>query len=191
MKDVRIRPDGCFMSMPLSQEETVRTLLAARARISASAWMITRDVQAAEDIFQNLSVKALSGDTRFELDAQLISWAHITARHEALNWIRSRKVRALSLDETVLELVASEWEDRKEGSRVEALRDCLGTLPGGSRRILDLRYSEERSCAEISSLLGLGLDAVYQRLSRLHRAIKRCTERRLTGEAPEAEVEPA
>jgi len=174
--------------MPLSQEETVRTLLAARARISASAWMIVRDVQAAEDIFQNLSVKALSGDTRFELEAQLISWAHITARHEALNWIRSRKGRTLSLDEAVLDLVASEWEEGKEGTRVEALRDCLGTLPSGSRRVLDMRYAEERTCEEISRLLGLGLDAVYQRLSRLHRAIKRCTERRLAGEAPGVEL---
>jgi len=179
--------------MALSQEDVVRTLLAARIRISASAWLVVRDVQAAEDIFQNLSVKALSGTTRFELEAQLLSWAHITARHEALNWVRSRKSRALSLDEAVLDLVASEGDregvDRKEGQRVEALRECLATLPSGSRQILDLRYAEERSCEEISRVLGVGLDAVYQRLSRLHRAVKQCTERRLTGEAPQAGVE--
>lgn len=169
--------------MSLTQEDIVRTLLSARTRISASAWMVVRDVQAAEDIFQNLSVKALSGGASFELEAQLVSWAHITARHEALNWLRSRKGRTLSLDETVLDLVASEWGERKEGAQVEALRDCLATLPSGSRQILDLRYSEERSCADIGRQLGLGLDAVYQRLSRLHRAVKQCTERRLAGEA--------
>ncbi len=181
--------------MPLSQEEIVRTLLAARTRISTSAWIIVRDVQAAEDIFQNLSVKALAGGTRFELEAQLISWAQISARHEALNWLRSRKGRTLSLDETVLDLIASEWDedapDRKEGTRLEALRGCLGTLASGSRQILDLRYSEERPCAEIASLLGIGVDAVYQRLSRLHRAVKNCTQRRLSGEAPQAGVEPS
>jgi hypothetical protein len=77
--------------------------------------------------------------------------------------------------------------------------DCILEMPRGdhgpvirellSRQILDLRYSEERSCEEISRVLGLGLDAVYQRLSRLHRAIKHCTERRLTGEGPQAGVE--
>ena len=173
--------------MALSQEDVVRTLLAARTRISASAWMVVRDVQAAEDIFQNLSVKALSGSTRFELEAQLVSWAHITARHEALNWVRSRKGRTLVLDETVLDLVASEGEG--EGERVEALRECLATLPSGSREILDLRYSEERSCVEISRVLGIGLEAVYQRLSRLHRAVKQCTERRLLGEGQQAGIE--
>jgi len=173
--------------MALSQEDVVRTLLGARTRISASAWMVVRDVQAAEDIFQNLSVKALSGSTRFELEAQLLSWAHITARHEALNWVRSRKGRTLVLDETILDLVASEGQG--EGGRVEALRECLATLPSGSREILDLRYSEERSCVEISRVLGLGLEAVYQRLSRLHRAIKQCTERRLLGEGQQAGIE--
>src|SRR5436190_6340872 len=119
--------------MSLSQEVVVRTLLAARTRISASAWMVTRDVQAAEDIFQNLSVKALAGGTPFELEAQLVSWAHITARHEALNWLRSRKGRAVCLDEAVLNLVADEWEEA-DGPRLEALRRCLETLPGGSRQ---------------------------------------------------------
>jgi RNA polymerase sigma-70 factor (ECF subfamily) len=168
--------------MPLSQEAVVRTLLAARTRISASAWMIARDAQAAEDIFQNLSVKALAGESRFDLEAQLISWAHITARHEALNWIRSRKGRALSLDEAVLELVSTEGEAgaSAEGVRIEALRGCFDALPGASRELLDLRYSDERSCADIARLLGMGLDAVYQRLSRLHRVLKECTERKLS-----------
>ena len=53
--------------MALTQEDVVRTLLAARTRISASAWIVVRDVQAAEDIFQNLTVKALSGATPFEM----------------------------------------------------------------------------------------------------------------------------
>jgi len=165
--------------MSLSQEVIVRTLLAARTKISTSAWMVTRDVQAAEDIFQNLSVKALAGATPFELEAQLISWAHITARHEALNWIRSRKGRMACLDEAVLNLVAQEWEEAPEGPRLKALRGCLDGLPRDSRQILDLRYSEERPCDEIAKTLGLGLEAVYQRISRLHRALKQCTEQRL------------
>ena len=168
--------------MALSQEDVVRTLLAARTRISASAWMVAHDAQAAEDIFQNLSVKALAGGSTFDGEAQLVSWAHITARHEALNWVRSRKGRALSLDEAVLDLVCSEGESGvpKEGARIEALRGCLEGLPGGSRELLDLRYTEERSCADIAKLLGMGLEAVYQRLSRLHRALKDCTERKLS-----------
>jgi DNA-directed RNA polymerase specialized sigma24 family protein len=57
----------------LAQVDIVRTLLAARMRISASAWVIVRDAQAAEDIFQNVTVKALAGGGQFEREAQLVS----------------------------------------------------------------------------------------------------------------------
>jgi RNA polymerase sigma factor (sigma-70 family) len=164
--------------MPLSQEAVVRTLLAARTRISASAWMIARDAQAAEDIFQNLSVKALAGESRFDVEAQLISWAHIAARHEALNWIRSRKGRALSLDEAVLDLVASEGETNApgEGLRVEALRGCLDGLPASSRDLLDLRYSEERSCADIARDLGLTVRQVRRYVARGYEKLRQALE---------------
>jgi len=176
----------------LAQADIVRTLLAARMRISASAWVIVHDAQTAEDIFQNVTVKALAGGGQFECDAQLVSWAHVTARHEALNLIRSRKTRVLVLDAAALELLEADWlreAARPEGDRVEALRQCLDALPEESRRVLRLRYFEERSCAEVSQALGVGLDAIYQRLSRLHRALAQCIERRLAGQAQHASPE--
>src|SRR4030095_1030327 len=142
--------------MSLSQEVIVRTLLGARTRISASAWMVTRDVQATEAIFQNLSVKALAGEPLLERKARLFPWPHTPARHEALNWIRSRKGRIVSLDDAVLHLVAEEWEEPAEGPRLNALRGCLETLHRGSRQILAIRYWEQRPCPESARTVGLG-----------------------------------
>ena len=171
--------------MALNHQEIVQTLLAARMRISAAVWVIVRDAQAAEDIFQDVSVKALSADVQFDRRPQLISWAQVTARHQALNWLRSRKERVVPLDETVLELMETQWAHegmRPEGERVEALRQCLARLPERAQRILRLRYFEERSCGEVSRALGMKLDAVYQRLSRLHHALRECIEKRLAGQ---------
>ncbi len=180
--------------MALLQDDIIRTLLASRLRIVAAAWIVVRDAQAAEDIFQNLTVKAMGGAATFEREAQLISWAHVTARHEALNWVRDRKGRTVALDQAVLELLEDEWaKDRErpdpEGDRVEALRQCMGELPEPSRRVLELRYFEERPCGEVSRRMGIGLDAVYQRLSRLHRTLRQCVERRMTGGEPRANRE--
>lgn len=157
----------------MTPEAIVRTLLAARPRISAAAWAITRDVQAAEDIFQNVSVKALG--TAFDGEAPLLSWAKIVARHEALNWVRDRKGRTLDAD--VLDLLDADAEE--EAPQADAVRDCLERLPSKSRRLLELRYVEGRSCGDIARATGQALDALYQRLSRLHRALKRCAEERL------------
>jgi RNA polymerase sigma-70 factor (ECF subfamily) len=173
------------MIMALNHQEVAQVLLAARMRITAAVWVIVRDAQAAEDIFQDVSVKAMSADVKFDLGPQLISWAQVMARHQALNWLRSRKQRVVALDETVLELMETQWARermRPEGEQVEALRQCLARLPERARRILRLRYFEERSCNDVSLALGMKLDAVYQRLSRLHNALRKCIEERLAGQ---------
>ncbi|MEI6236786.1 MAG: sigma-70 family RNA polymerase sigma factor [Planctomycetota bacterium] len=178
--------------MPLAQEEIVKTLLSSRMRVLASLWVIVRDAPAAEDIFQNVTVKALAGETRFAREAELISWAHVTARNEALNWVRAKRSQAVALDTAVLEMLEREWaRDSAHGGadRVEALRDCLAALPAASRRVLELRYFDERSCAHVARESGVGIDAIYQRLSRLHRALKKCIERRLAGESARVEME--
>jgi RNA polymerase sigma-70 factor (ECF subfamily) len=177
--------------MAMNQQQVVQTLLAARMRVSAAVWVIVRDAHAAEDIFQDVAVKALSADVQFDREPQLISWAQITARHQALNWLRSRKGHVLALDETVLELIEREWAPeamRPEGERIEALRLCLEELPDQSRQILRLRYFEGYSCEEVSRAVGAGLDAVYQRLSRLHRALRECIQKRLEA-ASQAKLE--
>lgn len=168
--------------MSLPPEKIVRILFAARARISAAAWVVVRDAAAAEDIFQNVSVKALTKDVAFEREAELLSWAHVTARHEAIDWLRRQRVNVVPLDADVLELLEAEWAAAPAlGPRVDALRECLEKTPADGRRLLELRYFEGRACDEIAHATGLGRDAVYQRLSRLHRALKACIERRLAG----------
>jgi RNA polymerase sigma-70 factor (ECF subfamily) len=169
--------------MPLAEETIVRALFAARPRLSAAAWLITRDSQAAEDIFQNVSVKAITRGGPFEHEAGLLSWAHVAARREAIDWLRRRKPEVSLLDDDVMELVEAEWTvaPASGGARVDALRDCLQRAPADARQLLELRYFEGRSCDEVAAESDLGLAAVYQRLSRLHRALKVCIERRMAG----------
>jgi RNA polymerase sigma-70 factor (ECF subfamily) len=171
----------------LDHQRIVQVLLAARTRISAAVFVIVRDAQTAEDVFQDVSVKALSDEMSFAGEPQLLSWAHITARHQALNWLRSLKNRCVSLDEELLELVEAEWAResmRPEGERMEALRHCVEKLPDRSRQLLDQRYSQACSCAEISRTVGVGLDAIYQRLARLHRSLRECIEKRIGTTSP-------
>jgi RNA polymerase sigma-70 factor (ECF subfamily) len=173
--------------MSLTQEDIIRTLLAARTRLLAAAWVVVRDANASEDIFQNLTVKAIGGGAVFEREAALISWGFVTARHEALNWVRDRRNQALVLHGDVLDLLDAEWakaDPASGGERVAALQECVGKLPGDARRLVELRYYDGQSCGEVASALGLGLEAVYQRLSRLHRSLRQCIEQRLADSSP-------
>ena len=169
--------------MPLTPDTIVRTLFDARSRLSAAIWLVVRDAHAAEDLFQNVSVKALTKNVEFEHEGQLLSWAHVTARREAIDWLRKHRRTTVTLDVDLLDILEAEWSARPppSGVRVDALRDCLDETPADARRMLELRYFEGRSCEEVARHAGIGLDAVYQRLSRLHRALKFCIERRLSG----------
>lgn len=167
----------------LSQDELIRTLLAQRARISAGVWLVVRDVHLAEDIFQEVMVKALAGSP-FTNEAHLLSWCRITGRNAALNLMRKRGREITTLSGDILELLDAETPapDSQRKARIEVLQECVEALPEMARAMVDARYFEGRSCAEVAASFKMGLDAAYQRLSRLHRALRECMEGKLMAE---------
>lgn len=172
--------------MPLDHPAILRALFSARTRLLAAAWLVVRDTHLCEDIFQSLSIKALNDELSFASDAALLSWAHVVVRREGLQWLRKHKRERVGLEEDVLNLMDTEWSLDPVGRssrEAEALGECLVSMPQNSRRLLELRYFEGRDCTEVAQSLGCGLEAVYQRLSRLHRSLKQCIEQRL-GVAP-------
>lgn len=167
--------------MPLAEADILQALMQARPRLSAAVWLVVRDTHAAEDIFQNVAVKAMTGGTTFPSEAALLSWAFITGRREGLDWLRRNQRESPGLAADVLELLDQEWQEpeRAAGGRLEALAECLESVPEAGRRMLRLRYFEGHSCEEVAERTGLGLEAVYKRLSRLHQGLRQCVEGRL------------
>ena len=168
--------------MTLSEQDILRTLMKSRDRIGAAAWVVVRDAHAAEDIFQNVALKALTKEVRFEAEGAVLSWAFITARREGIDWLRRHRRELTGLDSEILDLLEQDWlgETVHRGeARTEALRACLKSLPEKSSRLLRLRYFEGNNCGEVATKLGTGLNAIYKRLSRLHRGLKECVELRL------------
>jgi len=168
--------------MTLSEHDILQTLLKSRDRISAAAWVIVRDAHTAEDIFQNVVLKALTKEVSFEVRGAVLSWAFITARREGIDWLRRHGKELTGLDSGIMELLEHEWlsETANRGERrIEALRACLKTLPEKSCLLLQLRYFEGNSCTEVARRLGAELNAVYKGLSRLHRGLRECVELRL------------
>jgi RNA polymerase sigma-70 factor (ECF subfamily) len=168
--------------MILSEQEILETLMHWRTRIAAAAWLVIKDAHSAEDIFQNVVLKALTKAVQFDSKGAMLSWALITARREGIDWLRKHRNESTCLDSEILELLEQEWLSETAhpgGARVDALRDCLESIPEKSRRLLRLRYFEGYKCEDLAEMLGLGLQAIYKRLSRLHGGLKECIELRL------------
>jgi len=168
--------------MILSEHDILQTLMKWRTRLSAAAWVVLQDAHATEDIFQNVALKALTREVSFETEGALLSWASITARREGIDWLRRHQREALGLDAEILERLEREWQaapPHPAGAKIEALRECLASAPESSRRLLKLRYFYGYTGEEVAERMGIGLDAVYKRISRLHQSLKECIEAKL------------
>jgi RNA polymerase sigma-70 factor (ECF subfamily) len=166
----------------LDHETILKHLFEARQRLNAAAWLIVRDAQATEDLFQNVALKSVTKNVSFEHEGALLSWAMVSIKREAIDWLRKRKPETLGLEPELFDLISEEWptHSQPEGRRMEALRECLESVPERSRQLLHLRYFDGHSCDEVAQRVGASVDAVYQRLSRLHRQLKQCVDQKLT-----------
>lgn len=165
--------------MTLTEQDILQCLMKNRIRVSAAAWVVVHDTHAAEDIFQNVALKAMTREVSFETESALLSWAFICARREGIDWLRRHRREALCLESDILELLENEWQGQAAapaGNRVDALQDCLASAPESARRLLKLRYFDGCSCEEVAEQMGIGLNAIYKRVSRLHESLKQCIE---------------
>ena len=139
--------------MAFSDDDILRTLMRSRDRISAAAWVVVRDAHAAEDIFQNVALKAITRDVSFEAEGAVLSWAFITARREGIDWLRRHRRELVGLDAEALALLEREWLSEgaaRAGARTAALRECLDAAPENARQLLRIRYFEGYSWGEMA-----------------------------------------
>lgn len=167
--------------MALETDTIVQVLLRERLRVTALAVSVVRDVHAADDIFQQVVLAALEARNQFRDPEHVLAWSLRTARHRALDLARSRQLRPLP--DEVLDLLESRLPGPvpvAASDRDEALHDCVGRLAPSAQRLLQMKYGEGLTAIAIANRLRRTPDAVYQSLSRLHRCLRECVERKLT-----------
>lgn len=135
----------------------------------------TRDAVVAEDLTQQVFVKALLGHPSFRGDDDaLVSWLFRIARNESATWLRrgTREVSWEILADTGFDPVdpgESPESTALTGERRRELAAVLATLSPEQRELISLRFAAGLSLVQIAGLLGLSETAVRQ---RFHRAMK-------------------
>jgi RNA polymerase sigma-70 factor, ECF subfamily len=163
----------------MESEQIIQVLLRDRIRITASAVVVMRDVHAADDVFQQVVLTALEKRADFNDPEHLFAWAVRTARFRGIDLARKNRVAILPDD--VLDLLERDVTsvDAAESDRATALRHCLSKLPLNTREILHSRYHEGLPVPKIAERVQSTTDAIYQVLSRAHRALRVCVEKEL------------
>ncbi|TWU04787.1 sigma-70 family RNA polymerase sigma factor [Stieleria varia] len=163
------------------REEFTHHWLAAEPAVSAYVFASVAGFHDAEDVVQRIAQELARRFDEYESDRPFVGWALWIAKSRVIDFYRSQdRTRIVFSDELLAQLadtIARQVDGRSR--RREALEACLDELPPKSRRLLDLRYVEERSAAEMARETGATSGSVRVLLSRVRTALVRCIERRL------------
>lgn len=138
-------------------------------------YKLTSNKEEAEDITLTTFSKLFKRAELFGTEANIKAFLYITARNNALDYLRSIKWRnekqkefaALMQDETFFEY---EYEIRNEV--LETIRNAINELPTECRKIFELLYFEELKPAEVASMLDISINTVRVQKSRALQALR-------------------
>jgi len=137
--------------------------------IWAVCFRFTGDAADAEDLLQEVFIKAYRNLNTFQGHSTFRTWLYQIALNTCRNELRRRKRRPSLIDDNVHDLdlidtTASSPEDGLEES--ENIAEALMKLRSEEREILILRDIEEMSYASIAETLGIQLSAAKMRVQR-------------------------
>jgi RNA polymerase sigma-70 factor (ECF subfamily) len=133
------------------------------------------DTAAVDDVAQEVFLRAFRCLDRVE-DLELFErFLRGIARNVVKEHFRDRGRTPKSLEPYIDQLSAlSVTDTRNEADRMTGLQRCLEGLTPRSRRMLDLKYLEERPSISIAVELGMTHGSVRVQLLRIREALVRC-----------------
>lgn len=163
------------------QTEAYLRLLTQNDRwLAAYIYSLVHNQQDAEDILQDCKMVMWKQFHNFEPGTNFRAWARKIVTFHILNFRRSAaKKPHQTLDEEFIEAVAAEIERNadKLDHQSEALQSCLHKLPEAHRKVIVLRYYEDKDIDEIAAITGQSAGAVYRLLSRIRATLNECVSR--------------
>ncbi len=156
-------------------------LLRVRERATGFCFAVLRDFHAAEDAYQEAALVAVRRTADYS-GGSFAAWFWTILRNVVGTRLRSARRRELLLaDEAVLarlERLALEPHEPSPEEHVDHLLACLEKMGGPVRRVLELRFLSNLSCAEVARELGRTVQATYAMIKRTRQALRECVELR-------------
>jgi RNA polymerase sigma-70 factor, ECF subfamily len=143
---------------------------------------MTRDFEAAEEIFQNAAVIVMEKAGKGEAIHDFRAWAKEVVRRQALHYFReASQRRSISTNSQLLEQISAsfledETDDVSRERELRALRRCLESVQPEHRRMIAMRYENRGSFETIGNALGRTSAAVQRALSRARKSLLRCIQ---------------
>lgn len=141
-------------------------------------WQVRRIVlthEDANDVMQNVMLKAWSSLDSFRQDSKLSTWLYRIAINESLDFVRRQKVADIVSTDDSVGIANTLMADRYfDGDETEAqLQEAIAQLPEVQRTVFNLRYYDEMKYSEMSKILNTSEGALK---ASYHIAVKKISE---------------
>ena len=143
-------------------------------------WQIRKLVvrhEDADDILQNVFLKAWNNLQHFRGEAKLSTWLFKIAINESINYINKEKTRSqltVENDDDSFLLNNIQADEYFDGDELQAeLLKAVAKLPEKQRLVFNMRYYDEMKYEEISEILGTSVGALK---ASYHHAVKKIEE---------------
>lgn len=144
------------------------------------AWRMAGEASTAEDLAQEVFLRAWRKLGTFRLGAPLKPWLLRLASNVCINALKKRRPTAVSMlgnEDGDAREPASEAPGAPElaakGEAAELLERAIAQLPDDYRLVVTLRHVEELSCEEIAAALGRPLGTIKVQLFRARERLRR------------------
>ena len=158
-----------------------------RSQIHALAWRKIGDFHIAEDITQEVFLKAYQKLRTLTHPDRFAKWLYVIANNLCVTWLRKQaaqpQLQSLTLTdpEELAELCYSEYiaqqrEETGKESYHALIQKLLDKLREADSTVISLYYLAEMTCEEISKFLGVSQNTIKSRLSRARKRLKKQVE---------------
>lgn len=163
----------------------IRTLIDQRDFLYGYVYALLRDINAAEEVFQEVALVAIREDQGGTDDIRdPLAWLREVARRLVKARYRLLSKSKILADQEYIER-AADLIDRAESDtqdRLAALRECLKRVPASLREILENRYVRGMSYEAIGDLLQRSAGSLRVLVHRVQRELGDCVNARLSKE---------
>lgn len=145
---------------------------------------LIRNREEARDLVQETFMKAFGSLATYREEFRFSTWLHRIAANCSIDYIRKKKIQALSLDQPVqtqdsqITLEIPDWSPNPEAEWVEkerslSIQEAIDSLPSGYKEVILFRHKDEKSYQEIAAILGIPVGTVKARIFRGRELLKK------------------
>ena len=168
--------------MKTKASELLKMFLEQREGLLGFLFALTRDREAAEDLFQETGIAVVEEANRGTEVRQFLPWVHEIIRRRVADHFRKKSRRGAlehsgALDEAVsLAFCENAEEPAEVHESREYLDECLEELPPAQRELIEQRYRQEAPLRKIAETADSTEGSVKVLLWRARRQLARCIE---------------